>query len=305
MSRRGWLRASGLAAGLVIVALLAWTLVRAWGVVMAYDWQPSADWLALAFVLAFASLLFSAVGYEAILAGLHQPAPPLVATVSAWARSLLARYVPGNVLMLVGRAMMAEAHGVPKRITVAATLYEQVIAVVAAALLAVVALLDVGSGSSVGPWAWLVLGVPFAALLLHPRVFGPVSRWALGRVGRAPLGALMPFARVILLVGWYLVGSACVGLSVWAFARGLGGPEIGDPVAVASGFLLAFVVSLLFFIVPSGLGVRDAILALVLARQVPAGVAVALSVGARVFLIVVELVFVGLAAAAGRWRWRR
>jgi hypothetical protein len=252
--------------------------------------------------LALASLLLSALAYEAILGGLHHPPPPVAATVSAWARSLLGRYVPGNVLMVVGRAVMAEAHGVPKRITVAATTYEQVIALVAASLLAVVALLDVGSGSSVGPAAWLVLGVPLAAVLLHPRVFGPASAWALRRVHREPLGALLPFGRVILMVGWYLVTSAMLGLSVWAFMRGVGGPGIGDPIGVASGFLLAFVVSMLVFIVPSGLGVRDALLALVLARQVPGGVAVALSVGSRLFLIAVELVFVALAAAVGRRR---
>jgi len=302
MSGRGWVRWAGLAAGLAIIAALAWTVVDAWDVVTSFDWQPSPGWLALAVALALASLVLSALAYEAILGGLHHPAPPVAATVSAWARSLLGRYVPGNVLMVVGRAVMAGAHGVPKRITVAATTYEQVIALVAASLLAVVALFDVGSGSSVGPAAWLVLGVPLAAVLLHPRVFGPASAWALRRVHREPLSALLPFGRVLLMVGWYLVTSALLGLSVWAFMRGVGGPGIGDPMGVASGFLLAFVVSMLVFVVPSGLGVRDALLALVLARQVPGGVAVALSVGSRLFLIAVELVFVALAAAAGRRR---
>ena len=305
MSGRSWVRWAGLVAGLAILGALAWTVADAWDVVTSFDWQPSAGWLVLAVVLAFISLVLSALAYEAVLGSLHRPPPPVLATVSAWARSLLGRYVPGNVLMVVGRAVMAEDHGVPKRITVAATTYEQVIALVAASLLAVVALLDIGSGSAVGPAAWLVLGVPLAALLLHPRVFGPASAWALRRAHREPLGALLPFGRVILMVGWYLVTSALLGLSVWAFMRGVGGPEIGDPVGVASGFLLAFVVSMLVFIVPSGLGVRDAMLALVLARQVPGGVAVALSVGSRLFLIAVELVFVAVAALAGRGRGTR
>lgn len=302
---RPWVRWAGLVAGLVILAILAWTVVDAWGVVSSFDWQPSAGWLVLAVVLALASLMLSALAYEAILGALHHPPPPVLATVSAWARSLLGRYVPGNVLMVVGRAVMAEAHGVPKRVTVAATTYEQVIALVAASLLAVVALLDVGSDSPVGPAVWLVLAVPLVAVLLHPRVFGPVSAWAFRKIGREPLAVLMPFRRVVVMVGWYVVTSGLLGLSVWAFMRGIGGPDIGDPVGVASGFLLAFVVSMLVFIVPSGLGVRDAMLALVLSRQVPGGVAVALSVGSRLFLIAVELVFVGLAAMAGRRRGAR
>ncbi len=300
MSRRAWVRWAGLVAGLLIIGILVWTVAGAWGVVTSFDWQVSAGWLVLAFGLVLLSLLLSALAYEAILGGLHRPPPPAVATVSAWARSLLGRYVPGNVLMLVGRAVMAQAHGVPARVTLAATTYEQVIALVAASLLAVVALLDVGSGSAVGPAAWLVLAVPLATVLLHPRIFGPASSWALARVHREPLGAFLPFGRVVVMLGWYLVTSAMLGLGVWAFMRGVGGPEIGDPVGVASGFLLAFVVSMLVFIVPSGLGVRDALLALVLSRQVPGGVAIALSVGSRLFLIAAELVFVALAAVAGR-----
>ncbi len=298
--RSNLMRALGLMAGLFIIAALTWTVVNAWDVVTSFDWQPSAGWLVLGAGLVLVSLFLSALAYEGILGGLHQPVPPVPATVAAWAKSLLGRYVPGNVLMVAGRAVMAQAHGVPRRVTLAATTYEQVIALAAAAMLAVIALLDIGTSSAVGPAAWLVLGVPLVCLMLHPRVFGPASTWLLGRIKRPPLGALLPVRRVILMVGWYLVTSALLALGVWALVRGMGGPVIGSPIGVASGFLLAFVISMLVFIVPSGLGVRDALFALVLSRQVPGEVAIALSVASRLALIAVELVFVGAAAAWGR-----
>ncbi len=47
------------------------------------------------------------------------------------------------------------------------------------------------------------------------------------------------------------------------------------------------------------------VLALVLSRQIPGGVAVALSVGSRRFLIATELAFVGMATLAGRGRGAR
>jgi hypothetical protein len=298
--RRNLMRALGLVAGLLIIAALTWTVFSAWDVITTFDWQPSAGWLVLGALLVLLSLFLSALAYEAILGGLHQPAPPVRATVGAWAKSLLGRYVPGNLLMVVGRAVMAQAHGVPRMVTVAATTYEQIIALAAAAMLAVVALLDIGSSSVVGPAAWLVLGVPLVTLLMHPRVFGPASTWLLAKAKRPPLVALMRFRRVILMMGWYLVTSALLAVGVWAMMRGIGGPAIGNPVGVASGFLLAFVISMLVFVVPSGLGVRDAIFALVLSRQVPGEVAIALSVISRLLLIGVELVFVALAAAWAR-----
>lgn len=303
--RRNLMRALGLMAGLLIIIALAYTVFSAWDVITSFDWQPSLGWLALGVLLVLVSLFLSALAYEGILGGLHHPAPPVRATVAAWAKSLLGRYVPGNVLMVVGRAVMAQAHGVPRMVTLAATTYEQIIALAAAAMLAVVSLLDIGSSSAVGPAAWLVLGVPLVTLLMHPRVFGPASTWLLAKARRPPLGALMPFRRVILMMFWYLVTSALLALGVWAMMRGIGGPAIGDPIGVASGFLLSFVISMLVFVVPSGLGVRDAIFALVLSRQVPGEVAIALSVISRLLLIAVELVFVSLAAAWGRGAARR
>lgn len=303
--RRNLMRALGLMAGLLIIIALAYTVFSAWDVITSFDWQPSIGWLALGVLLVLVSLFLSALAYEGILGGLHHPAPPVRATVAAWAKSLLGRYVPGNVLMVVGRAVMAQAHGVPRMVTLAATTYEQIIALAAAAMLAVVSLLDIGSSSAVGPAAWLVLGVPLVTLLMHPRVFGPASTWLLAKVRRPPLGALMPFRRVILMMFWYLVTSALLALGVWAMMRGIGGPAIGDPIGVASGFLLSFVISMLVFVVPSGLGVRDAIFALVLSRQVPGEVAIALSVLSRLLLIAVELLFVSLAAAWGRGAARR
>ena len=303
--RRNLMRALGLMAGLLIIIALAYTVFSAWDVITSFDWQPSLGWLALGVLLVLVSLFLSALAYEGILGGLHHPAPPVRATVAAWAKSLLGRYVPGNVLMVVGRAVMAQAHGVPRMVTLAATTYEQIIALAAAAMLAVVSLLDIGSSSAVGPAAWLVLGVPLVTLLMHPRVFGPASTWLLAKARRPPLGALLPFGRVVMMMGWYLVTSALLALGVWAMMRGIGGPAIGDPIGVASGFLLSFVISMLVFVVPSGLGVRDAIFALVLSRQVPGEVAIALSVISRLLLIAVELVFVSLAAAWGRGAARR
>ena len=44
-----------------------------------------------------------------------------------WGKSLLARYVPTNALMVVGRMVMAEKEGVPKRVTLASIAYELVL----------------------------------------------------------------------------------------------------------------------------------------------------------------------------------
>ncbi|MCU0307191.1 MAG: flippase-like domain-containing protein [Thermoleophilia bacterium] len=294
-------RVLGLAAGLLVLAALGWTLVRGWSTVSTYDWELSPGWLVAGVVILLGFYVVTALAYEEILSNLHQPLPPERVTVSVWAKSLLGRYVPGNVMLVVGRVVMAEATGVPKRVTLAATAYEQVLAIGAAASGALLIVLEHGS-APVGAAVWLLALIPVSLVVLHPRVFRPASTWILARVGRAPLVTFLSGRQVVLLLGWYVVTTVMLGAGVWTLVRAAAGPEAGGPIEVGAGFLLAFVVAMIAFIFPSGLGVRDGAFALVLAQNIPGSVAVAVAVGVRFALVLIELVFVAGAVLWGRRR---
>ena len=50
------------------------------------------------------------------------------------------------------------------------------------------------------------IAAPVALIALHPRIFKPVTDWALGKLGREPLPKALPYAMVLLLVPAYLIG---------------------------------------------------------------------------------------------------
>jgi uncharacterized membrane protein YbhN (UPF0104 family) len=56
------------------------------------------------------------------------------------------------------------------------------------------------------------------------------------------------------------------------------------------------------FVVPGGLGTRDAALAVSLAAVLPGAVATAIAVGFRIFQTVIELMYVAAVTALGRAR---
>jgi uncharacterized membrane protein YbhN (UPF0104 family) len=62
---------------------------------------------------------------------------------------------------------------------------------------------------------------------------------------------------------------------------------------------------MLAFVFPSGLGVREGAFALALARNLPGGVAIAVSAGVRLVLTLAELVFVAAAVLLARSRAAR
>ena len=243
----------------------------------------------------------SGLGYTAIQDDIHHPGPPRRVTMAISAKSLLGRYVPGNVLMVLGRVVLAYERGVPRRVTLAVTTYEQVLTIGVAAGAAV---LYVGlyAGDERDARLWFLALLPLGLLFLHPRVFGLLTAWALRKVGREPLPRLIPMGRLVALLGWYTLVAVVLGVGVWLGVRAAAGPEAGGLAEIGLAFLLSFAVSMVAFIFPSGLGVREGAFALALAQNVPTGVAVALAVGARVLLTVVELVVIAVLAYLGRDR---
>jgi uncharacterized membrane protein YbhN (UPF0104 family) len=296
-------RIGGLAAGLLVVAFLAAAVVDGWGRVSSYDWQFDAPFLVLALLGVTASLAATGIGYVAILERLSARRLPRGRLLSIWSRSMLARYVPGNVMMVAGRVVLGREVGVPGRVSLAASVYEHAFVLGVAAVVSVGLLLYIGDLGQ-GPWLWIVAAVPFGLLLLHPRVFAPLSTAVLRRFHRPPLDAFLSLRHVALFMGLYTFSYAFLGIGVWATVRTFAGPEAGGPLLVGSGFLLSFVVSMLAFVFPSGLGVREGVFALVLARNLPGGVAIAAAALVRLVLTLIELVFAAVVVALER-RLRR
>ncbi|MFN8108980.1 MAG: hypothetical protein U0Y82_03925 [Thermoleophilia bacterium] len=285
----------GRLAALLAVAGLAWALVRGWSQVRSHDWHPDALPLTGCVVALVCFYLLSGAGYVATVEAIGSRRAPRRGVLAAWAVSLLGRYVPGSVVMVVGRMELSRRLGVSRGVTVAAMAYEQVLSLAAAAAGGAVFVLVYGR---LGPaWlSWLVVLVPLALLALHPRVMAPVTAWPVRAPARPPLPAVVPMRRVLGLVAAYAVAAVLLGLGTWLFVRGLGGVDAGGPGFVGSAFLFAVAVSLLAVVVPSGLGVRDGAFAVALTQHVPGGVAVALSVGSRLALTLVELAVVGATA---------
>ena len=114
----------------------------------------------------------------------------------AWGQPILARYVPGSVLYVLGRVLLSQRVGVPRRITLASIAYEQAISATSAIVFS--AYFFISHPDLEGQplrWAVLIL-IPAAIALLHPRVFGPLVNRILQAFGRERLPAVISMRRV-------------------------------------------------------------------------------------------------------------
>jgi glycosyltransferase 2 family protein len=285
----------------VIFAFLVVFVLRQWNDLPDFDWHFQPAWLALSGLATFVFYAWQCAMWRRILRALGQELEPRLAR-AIWGKSILARYVPTNALMVVGRIVMADRAGVPKRVCLASIVYELGLGFGTAVMVGAYFVIELPElQDQPARYAVLVL-IPAVLAVLHPRVYLPLANFMLRKLGREPLPRALPFGRVLEFAISYTGSWAAIGVAVYAFSKALHPVDAADFLYIAAAYPVAFCVAVLTFIVPSGLGTRDAALAIAIAAVLPNAVATAIAVAFRIFQTLVELLFVGLVTALNRIR---
>lgn len=283
----------------LIFGFLVFFVVKQWNKLPDFDWRFAPGWLAVSGVAVAAFYFVQSEYWRLILHSLGEDIPARPGR-SIWGKSILARYVPTNALMVVGRVVMSERYGVTKRVCLASVVYELVLGFGTAVMVGAYFVIKLPSLQD-QPARWAIIAlVPAVLTVLHPRVFGPLANFGLGKLGREPLPRTLPFVRVLEMAVLYLFSWTLIGLGVFAFACALQSIDLSDLPYIAAAYPVAFCVAVLTFIVPSGLGTRDAALATAMTAVLTGTVATAIAVGFRIFQTAIELLYVAAVVALGR-----
>lgn len=291
----------------LIFGFLVVTVASQWGDLKDEGVKLDPIWLLPAFAVLPVFYALGAVGWDLILRLLGYRLSAVRAQV-AWGQPLLARYVPGSVLYVLGRLMLSQRAGVPRRATLASIVYEQAISATSAVVIASYFVISHPDLQDL-PLRWLVLLVlPAAITILHPRVFGPLSTRVLRAFGREPLPATMSLGGVLAMLCFYAFNWCVVGVGVYFAANAVHDIPLSKLAAVGSAQALAFVAALVSLVTPAGLGVRDAVFAGAVKVALPGrslAVGAAIAIAVRAVLTLVELVYVGGVTLVARREERR
>ena len=277
---------------LVIAGWWVGQLGRTGAELLATPWRLDPPFVAVAFLGWLTYTALGALGWWLTLTRVGGALGPLRGG-AIWARSMLARYVPGNVWHVLVRVQLARAAGTPAEATVLATAAEQVLLVAASGALALA--LVSGRFAELDPrLVWLPALLPLLLAGLHPRLLVLGARALARLTGRPSVEVRLTVPALLLLLGWYAATFLVGGLAFAALAAAAG---LTLPPALLVGYFnLAYVVGYLSFVTPSGIGVREAALVLLLERDAPAALAVVLALAARLLLMLAEGAAAGLTA---------
>lgn len=227
--------------------------------------------------------------------------------VAASGRSVLGKYIPGKLWMIVGRAAFAaRVLARPLSHLSLLTLNAQVLALWAALALGLPGLVALGGLREWGP-VWLASFGVFSILLFSRVVHDGIDRWLTER-GRG-LGERLPHvdpgtgARVApWLFGCWVAWGA--GFAAFGYATVPGdvmSESVPGALTLGAAFPLASALGMAAIFVPGGMGVREGVLAgLLVLDGLDVGWATRLAVTSRLWFLAGELAWFGIGHLAGR-----
>jgi hypothetical protein len=290
----------GLAA--LIFGFLVLTVIDQWAEIQDEGVHFHVIWLVPAIVILPLFYVFSALGWDFILRFLGHRIGVGRAQV-AWGQPMLARYVPGSILYVLGRVLLSERAGVPRRTTIASIVYEQAISATSAIIVASYFVINHPDLQG-QPLRWVVLLlIPAAIAILDPRVFGPLANKALKAFGREPLPAVVPLRGVVALIAFYSLNWVVVAFGIYCVARSVTYIPFDDILLVGSAQAIGYFAALITIVAPAGLGVRDAAFAWGLKAALPGNsfaLGSLIAIAVRGVMTVGELIYVGAVTLLGR-----
>ncbi|HEX2393078.1 MAG TPA: lysylphosphatidylglycerol synthase transmembrane domain-containing protein [Solirubrobacterales bacterium] len=286
----------------VIFGFLVLTVINQWSEIQSEGLHFHVAWLVPAIVVLLLYFVFSAYGWDLTLRFLGYRIGFGQAQV-AWGQPLLARYVPGSVLYVLGRVLLSERAGVPRRISIASIVYEQAISATSAIVVAAYFIIKHPDLQGY-PERWAVLlAIAIAIVLLHPRVFGPLANRVLRAFGREPLPVVIPLRGILALIAYYSLNWIVVSFGIYSVARSVTYIPFSDLLLVGSAQAIGYFAALVTLVAPAGLGVRDAAFAWAVKAAVPSGkfaVGSLIAIAVRGVMTVAEIIYVAFVTALGR-----
>ncbi len=254
------------AATVAIVLTIFWYMVKPlqknWPLVRAEVLNTS-PWRFMLASLMFAVFLFAfrAMSWRQVLKGFGYKLPRGAAT-RIFATSELARYVPGAVFQVIGRALLAKPYGIPVTITSTTQILELCIFLFANLIMSAICLLWFGQKIDPHARPWLITAlalIPTLGLLLHPKLFYGIANWILAKLKRPPIVHRFRGKKLVKLLAWVMLGLLWQSLAVWVITAPKLGLKIDWWWAVAGSYCLAWSAGFLMILSPGGLGVREVV----------------------------------------------
>lgn len=283
----------------VVLFFLGLNIYYGWHRASRFQWDVRPWPLIVSFALSLAFWLLTGLGWNLMVRCLGGRMV-LRKGMKIYFLSNLGWYVPGKVWFAVGRAYLGQREGVSVGVISTSVLMEMVLSLTSSALMATLAL-PLLSPLLGAKGLYLGIAVVVVGLaVLHPALMKPVLA-LLERLLPGPKQMTKPPLRYSVMLGFlagYLIIWGFVGTAFFVLLNAVHPLSRAWLPTVIAIYAISWMAGFLAPFAPSGLGVREGAIILLLGQYLPVPAVTAAAILFRIWLILAEVLW---AAVATRW----
>lgn len=259
-------------------------------------------WLVASFLVSLLYLLLRGLVWHDMTRR-NGVAIPLPRALISWNYSILGKYLPGKVFLLLGRLVEYDRYGRSKA-KVTFTFFQETVTSLLSSVVTILLALLTADLPYVRGYRGLLIGVILVvAVGMHPRVMQAVLDPVLRLLRRPAVRLELGYADVLRFTVEQTLAWFVFGVAFYLFINALYGVDVRLILYLAAAISFASMIGILALFAPSGLGVREGILALLLADVMPAPAAALIALSSRLWVTASEGLAIATAAIlAGRGR---
>ena len=283
----------------VVLFFLGLNIYRDWQDASHFQWNVRPWPLVVSFTLALAFWFMTGGGWNLMVRYLGATLA-LRKGMKVYFISNLGWYLPGKVWYAVGRAYLGQQQGVSVGVISTSVLMEMAVSLTSSAVMATLALPLVspllGAKSLYLGIAVLVLGLA----VLHPALMKP-SLTLLERLLPGPKRTINPPLKYSVMMGLlvgYLFIWGFVGAAFFVLLNAIYPLPLAWLPTVVAIYAISWIAGFLAPFAPSGLGVREGTMILLLGQYLPVPAVTSTAILFRIWLILAEVIW---AVVATRW----
>ncbi len=271
------------------VAFLALTIRENWALIGAYDWRIRWGRMSASLAVMAASLVFGTFIWKRVLDRFSGEATGFPELLRISFLSKVARYIPGKVWQFVAVGQLSERMGGSARRTVSSMIVHAAFDLLAAAIVAsVIAARRIDLLPS-DP-AFALAGASVLALVAaHPRLIDAGLALLARLPGQERIDWAGRWRDSVEVLALSIVSWIGLGVAFFLFVGAIVQVETRHLLPLMGINAFAFVAGYVVIVAPAGAGVREATMAGLLGRIVPAGTAAVVAILARLWSIAAEL----------------
>jgi uncharacterized membrane protein YbhN (UPF0104 family) len=282
----------------ITVFFFARALGRNWGEVQQISFTPNLA-SAIGVICFMASVIVSGILWSGILNKLVTSKHiGWVDGVRIHTASWLLKYIPGQAGSYLNKLAWGVKNGYSKKALTNSFIYENALLLFASIIISVpvvIAVLSSRFSENLTLFAPLLVAVPLV-LVLHQNTFYKVTNFIFKKLKNQTISKdlFLRTEQIAFLQLEFLLPRILTGVGFVWIASSLVYVAPSDYVPLAVIYILAGVVGLLAIFVPSGLGVREAVIVLLASAYMTPAQAVVVSIAARFYATIADLLLAGV-----------